>query len=322
MRSDSLTLRPLQITDPLLAYIKLMKDRIITILIFFIFSHWVQGQSNIESPVVEYVQTENNIRFNVTIAIDSSNSMIIGGEQRNISEIRAALTSEIIRKSVEKQTNFNVFTIELYFDKASNFSAIKPVLDSLHYFGLNKVIFVCNSEVFSRISGVWTTGISYWLGWGNESSGFSLATEIGDRLNGKEVISESELAEIMSNAPPPPPPSSILSIEDVRNQTTNMAFREITIDKELLIEGKTYSEANFSKEINALMISEPYVFILTPTDRCTYEQFIFCLSEIRRLMIDIRNVESLKEYKLEFLELNFEQRDKIGEKFSSMIYLN
>jgi len=287
------------------------------LLFYLLISFWCfsNSYSQVEVPVYKTVNTFDDVKNYITIEYKSSKQIKIGSRIIKLDELEQEIVKEI--KRIEKDNNqFWVSSIrmELIMDKNTSYSQVELLMTELRKKYLLNIIFVCNSEIFSRIDDIWTTGYFFKLNSMKDSK--SLIVE-----NSKSSIKNPQNSTPFM-PPPPPPPNNEVNLVSLKSGNYAYTVKEVKITNkgEINIDNKVYKKDDtFEQIIKNQIEKEKTAFILQVDDESIYEDWFYPITVIKNTIIEVRSLTSISEYKKDYEYLSGEEKRIIRTKIPHVI---
>lgn len=299
-----------------LVAIKNKTMKLIKLLFFIFWTYTIKSQVAIEVPKLLDVHTEDYIPHFVSISVDNSENIYIEKKEIKKDSFDYSLSEALKKRATNGTLNLYYTTIELIIDKDVKLSLVIDLLNRLRNLGLLKIFFVCNSEYYSRIEGIWSTGFKYRLN-SDTSNRVPLWKSIGELIGQKPVgiiIGQENNPRIPP--PPPPPPPREIDLEELKSNQLSIGYKSISVisDGKFIIDKDTLKNTEqLDSLIFDIMAEEPIAFIVNYDTMASlsYADFIYPLATTLIQKDKLMDIESRNRFNKAYNEVSRLEKSEI-----------
>jgi len=242
-------------------------------------------------PFCQYVESFKNLETIYCYYIDDS-GILYDDSSRIVTDLYSSIESQMHSNFKAKHTLIqDSWTVELTIDSSTQMEVVYPWLTMIDDIGIPTTLLRADSDFYDKIDGFWTAGIGH-----------------------RNIIDDSPRKIIRSfidsiNAPPPPDgfPGEKYDwyvSENIFVESMPQSL-ELTIDRQW----KTKIASSLSTKISECYGDSTCQFIITLEDNLDYGSFVSFYSEIKSMVLSIRNEVCRKQFDKEYQDLS--KRDQM-----------
>lgn len=318
-------------------------ERIIVLIFIGVIISGVTYSQRIEVPLLEEVKTEDDLHLFISIGLSYDEDQELVYKLDELETNRIDSIKPYIKRKLRSKPDFYVNTtaIEIIADKNISIYDFEMLQEEVKRLGFLKVFYVAESEIFSRIPNIWSTGYFFKLpsrdddriqkfysdrGLNFRESENLCKEEIDRRLNLRKVdITEEEknLNLPPPRIPPPPPPELPKKFDEaVKKEFKDYRIVIIEIDSKnsFTLEGiRQLAREDIKKVILDSLEYGKCLFVLRKDEKAIYDDYLFVLVTIRNAIYKRRNQLSNAKYEKEYSKLKLEYKREIVDKYPMII---
>lgn len=288
-----------------------------TILLIAFTLFWKVGmtQNNIIPPQYSYVQVDYDLKDYVSIYIDYTGQIQMGGKKIPIAAVKEELFQQLKYKARLEGLRLPIAIVELVADKRLPFHQLEPLLLELRKLDFLKVHFVCHSKEESRIEGIKTTGFLYRLNSIENSS--SIIDEVQDSLQVEWeafLKAKGKSLKTVEGAvpPPPPPPPPSITAASLRNSTSSLQVKEIKIDNRgFSVDNQQFTLKELKKQLLQWNSQKSTAYILQPSANCPLELFLAPIALNKQVLRELWEKQSKEDFSKGYASLSYLERSMV-----------